>query len=96
MEKNYAIVDDSLKVPTYVTLHGLRHTNASLLVKSGKLDIDTITENLGHSKTSTTINIYVRSDNETKKETANILEETLIDKQAQIQKKVTKSHLKSK
>lgn len=73
---------EELKLPTHVTLHGLRHTNASLLVKSGKLDIESISENLGHSKTSTTMNYYVHSDDETKKETANILEEMILDKQA--------------
>lgn len=73
---------DSLKLPTYVSLHGLRHTNASLLVKSGKLDIESISENLGHSKTSTTMNYYVHSDDETKKETSKILEEMILEKQA--------------
>lgn len=79
---NETVTKDSIKLPTHVTLHGLRHTNASLLVKSGKLDIESISENLGHSKTSTTMNYYVHSDDETKKETSRILEEMILDKQA--------------
>lgn len=44
---NETVPKDCLKLPNHVTLHGLRHTNASLLVKSGKLDIESISENLG-------------------------------------------------
>lgn len=40
-----------------VTLHGLRHTNASLLIAAGT-NIRTVSGRLGHAQTSTTANIY--------------------------------------
>lgn len=40
-----------------VSLHSLRHTNATLLIGQG-VDIRTVSGRLGHSQTSTTINIY--------------------------------------
>ena len=53
------------KLPT-VSLHSLRHTNATLMIAAGT-DIKTTASRLGHSQTSTTMNIYVhqlRSTNE--------------------------------
>ena len=41
-----------------VSLHSLRHTNATIMIESGT-DISTTAERLGHSQTSTTMNIYV-------------------------------------
>lgn len=46
-------------VPT-ITLHGLRHTHASILIEDG-LDVAAVSKRLGHSKTSTTLNIYTHS-----------------------------------
>lgn len=49
-----------------VSLHSLRHTNATLMINSGT-DIRTVSGRLGHSQTSTTLNIYaheLRSANE--------------------------------
>ena len=43
-----------------VTLHGLRHTNASLLIAAGT-NIRTVSSRLGHSQTSTTANIYAHA-----------------------------------
>lgn len=40
-----------------VSLHSLRHTNATLLINSGA-DVRTVSGRLGHSQTSTTMNIY--------------------------------------
>lgn len=40
-----------------VSLHSLRHTNATLMIGSG-LDIRSVSGRLGHSQTSTTLNIY--------------------------------------
>ena len=53
------------KLPA-VSLHSLRHTNATLMIAAGT-DIKTTASRLGHSQTSTTMNIYVhqlRSSNE--------------------------------
>ena len=41
-----------------VTLHGLRHTFASMLNASGEFDIAEISAALRHSNISTTLNIY--------------------------------------
>ncbi len=39
------------------SLHSLRHTNATLLIGAG-VDVRTVSGRLGHSQTSTTLNIY--------------------------------------
>ena len=55
----YAIMQKILKrngMPSF-SLHSLRHTNATLLIKSGS-DVRTVSGRLGHSQTSTTMNIY--------------------------------------
>ena len=49
---------DGLGMP-HVTLHGLRHTFASMLNASMDFDIAEISSALGHSNISTTMNIYV-------------------------------------
>ena len=43
----------------HVTLHGLRHTFASMLNASGNFDIAEISSALGHSNITTTMNLYV-------------------------------------
>lgn len=43
-----------------ITLHSLRHTNATLLIASGT-DIKTVSKRLGHSNTATTGNIYTHA-----------------------------------
>lgn len=43
-----------------VTLHGLRHTNATLLIAAGT-NIRTVSGRLGHSQASTTANIYAHA-----------------------------------
>lgn len=40
-----------------LTIHGLRHTNASILIGEG-VDIQTLATRLGHTKPTTTTNIY--------------------------------------
>ena len=40
-----------------VTFHGLRHTNASLLISEG-VDIQTLAGRLGHARTTTTTDVY--------------------------------------
>jgi len=41
-----------------ITLHGLRHSHATTLIAAG-VPINAVSERLGHSETSTTMNIYV-------------------------------------
>ena len=57
-----------------LSLHALRHTNASLLVRSNKVDTKTISKKLGHSDMITTMKYYIHSYEESEQETANILE----------------------
>lgn len=44
----------------YVNVHGLRHLNASMLINAS-VDIRTVSAALGHSNTSTTLNIYAHT-----------------------------------
>ena len=43
-----------------ISLHSLRHTNATLLIAEG-VDIRTVAERLGHAQASTTSNIYAHA-----------------------------------
>ena len=43
-----------------ITLHGLRHTSASLLINNG-IDPKSVSDRLGHYSTSTTMDIYTHS-----------------------------------
>ena len=56
---NTAIQDPDKKLPE-ITLHSLRHTNATLLI-SENTDVRTVSSLLGHQQTSTTMNIYAHS-----------------------------------
>lgn len=44
----------------FLGVHSLRHLNASLLINNG-VDVKTVSAALGHSQTSTTLNIYAHS-----------------------------------
>ncbi len=57
---------------SYMTLHKLRHTNATLLLNNG-VDIKIISEHLGHSSIGVTANIYADVTEATKKKTAELL-----------------------
>ncbi len=59
-----------------IPLHGLRHSCATLL-NSLDVNIIDISELLGHSQSSTTMNIYAHSFEQQKKKAANKLEEFL-------------------
>lgn len=53
-----------------INFHGLRHTYATRLVESGG-DIKTISELLGHSKVSLTLDLYVHPSIDSKRKTVN-------------------------
>ena len=59
-----------------ITLHGLRHTAASLLISNG-LNIRTVASILGHSQASTTLNIYSHTFQTSLREAANIVDTML-------------------
>lgn len=70
--------DNGLK---QVTFHSLRHSNASLLIFQGT-DIKTVSKRLGHSQTSTTMNIYTHQIKEADELAAEALELALTSKRA--------------
>ncbi|MGN0280505.1 MAG: tyrosine-type recombinase/integrase [Lachnospiraceae bacterium] len=57
----------------FMTLHCLRHSNATLLLNSG-VDIKIVSEHLGHSDISTTGNIYADVLASSRQKTAEIVE----------------------
>ena len=64
----------------YVTVHGLRHTYASLLIANG-VDPRTAAAQLGHSTPSLTLNTYANPQNEAKRRAANLLDQMTEKKQ---------------
>ena len=62
-----------------VTLHSLRHTNASLLITGG-VDVRTVAARLGHSQTSTTLNIYAETIKNAEAAAAQVLDDILLKK----------------
>lgn len=66
--KAHKLVCEKAKI-RIVTFHCLRHTFATRSIEAG-IDYKTVSEILGHSKPSTTINLYVHSTNDTKREAA--------------------------
>lgn len=63
----------------HVTLHSLRHTNATLLNYNG-VDVRTVSARLGHSQTSTTMNIYAEAIQSAEAAAADVLDDVLIKK----------------
>lgn len=65
-------MEDKYNMP-HVTLHGLRHTYASLLNASG-IDMARISAELGHSNLTTTMNIYTHIFNDVSESSRGIAE----------------------
>lgn len=63
----------------FLTLHCLRHCNATLLLNSG-IDIKIVSDHLGHSTIGTTANIYADVLEASKRRTAEVLEFALSSK----------------
>ena len=64
----------------FMTLHCLRHCNATLLLNCG-VDIKIVSDHLGHSNIGTTANIYADVLESSRRKTAEILE-TALSKEA--------------
>lgn len=60
----------------HVTLHSLRHTNATLMIAEG-VDVKTVSKRLGHANTSTTLNIYTHALQSRDREAAEKLDRVL-------------------
>lgn len=72
---NETVGSEADKLPD-ITLHGLRHTSATLLI-ADNVDIRTVSNPLGHAQTSTTLNIYAEALKKKDEEAANSLEDML-------------------
>jgi site-specific recombinase XerD len=59
-----------------ISIHGLRHTNATLLMRQG-INPKIVSERLGHSSISITLDIYSHTDLDMQKETVAKLEKVL-------------------
>lgn len=59
-----------------ITLHGLRHTNASFLLVAGE-DIENVSKHLGHSSSDITSRVYAHTLAETKVRIAKTIADTL-------------------
>lgn len=57
----------------YITVHGLRHTYASIAIAKGA-DIRTTAAQLGHSQPSLTLNTYANPQNEAKRRVADLFD----------------------
>ncbi|MEG1204169.1 MAG: site-specific integrase, partial [Clostridia bacterium] len=62
-----------------ITFHGLRHTNATLLI-SQNIDIAVISSRLGHAQITTTLNFYVHPVKSHNKLAGEVLEKLLLSK----------------
>ncbi len=58
----------------YVTLHSLRHTNATLMIAQGT-DVCTVSKRLGHANTAITLNVYAHALKSKDREAADSLEQ---------------------
>lgn len=64
----------------YLTLHGLRHTAASLMI-AGNVHARAIADILGHSSISITMDVYGHLLNDTQRDAVKVLDEQLMNGQ---------------
>lgn len=60
-----------------ITLHSLRHTNASLLIANG-VDLATVSKRLGHASTAITAQIYTHAIQEADAHAAEAIDNILL------------------
>lgn len=72
---NAAQTDESMKLPD-IPLHGLRHTSATIML-SNNANLSAVAARLGHSQTSTTLNVYAHAVKSADYENSNILDSAL-------------------
>lgn len=75
-----SIHEDDRKLPE-IRFHDLRHSNATLLI-SQHVDINTVSNRLGHSKTSVTLDIYAHALKEMDEKASSALDDLLNQKHA--------------
>jgi integrase len=71
---------ESIGLPV-INFHGLRHTNATLLI-SQQVDVATVSARLGHAQITTTYNFYVHPLKSHDKVAGNVLENLLVPSKA--------------
>ena len=62
-----------------ISIHSLRHTNATLMIQQG-LNVKTVSSLLGHTQTSTTMNIYAHQLKNANRQAAEAMADTLLRK----------------
>ena len=72
-----------------ITLHDLRHTNATLLIAQN-IDVKTVSKRLGHAQTSTTMNIYAHSLQKMDQTASEALESVLCKTSVNMQVRLTR------
>lgn len=65
------------KLGIHIGMHDIRHLHGTLLCQENA-NLKGLQQRLGHSNVQTTLNIYVRTTDEIKKNTANIFEESVL------------------
>ncbi|WP_455718022.1 tyrosine-type recombinase/integrase [Anaerosporobacter sp.] len=70
---NNTVENEKDKLPM-ITLHGLRHTSATLLIAEN-VDVKTVSSRLGHAQTSTTMDIYAHALKQMDEKASNALED---------------------
>lgn len=76
MIENYnQIVSEEKQIPV-ISIHGLRHTSATLLI-ANNVDVKTVSERLGHKQIGTTLNIYTHALKERDENASNVLDTVL-------------------
>lgn len=85
LKKYNRTLPEEMKLPV-LSLHCLRHTNASLLVRSNKVDIVSVSKKLGHADPNVTAKYYLHSYEEAEQETAEILEEMILENNGRVAK----------
>lgn len=78
-------VSEDMQLPM-LSLHCLRHTSASLLVRSNRVDIVSVSKKLGHADPNVTARYYLHSYEEGEQETAEILGDMLLENRAKVAK----------
>lgn len=68
--------NDFLNIEHNITPHGLRHTNASLLLVAGE-DVENVSKHLGHASSEITSRVYAHILAETKVRMAKTIADTL-------------------
>ena len=59
-----------------LTLHGLRHTYATVAIEAGA-DVKSVSDNLGHANTTITMDTYASATAEGKRRTSNLVDNVL-------------------